>query len=96
MSIRTQIMNLQFNHWDECKELSLSVNQIDLLILVRGCQTMRSGWLAEYRNISIQSASGSLTRLYRRGYLQREEEADPTGGRIYVYRLSDNLSDQQG
>lgn len=45
-----------------------------------------SSELADKFNISIQGASGVLTRLYRSGYLERANAGDPTGGNLYIYK----------
>ena len=44
--------------------------------------------LANRYATSIQSASAQLTKLWHRGYLERKEARDPTGGIYYLYRAS--------
>lgn len=91
MNNKQAIRNLFFQHWEDCKALSLSANQMDLVCLVHDCGVIRSSELAEYKDISIQSASCRMLLLHRMGYLKRTEEDDPTGGRIFAYELADDL-----
>lgn len=44
-----------------------------------------TGQLAARLGCSIQAASARLSRLWRRGYLTREERTAPSGGIEYFY-----------
>jgi len=43
--------------------------------------------VAKEFNISIQNASGTLTKLYRKGYFRRNEQLQDSGGYEWVYYL---------
>ena len=38
--------------------------------------------------ISTVNASTRLKRLFDRGYLAREQAVDPTGGKVFIYRIA--------
>ena len=59
--------------------------QIDVVKGTR-CGLGTSIALAAYKDISIQSASGRLQKLYKLGYLKRTAQPDPSGGIYYRYR----------
>jgi predicted transcriptional regulator len=81
-----QLKHLMLTHRDELKALLLSDRDLALveLTILRGSLTT-ADVSKEYKN-SSQSASQSLKRLKKKGYLCAQEEPDPTGGYLLRYR----------
>lgn len=47
------------------------------------------------QGISIQNASQQLKSLYKKGYLERFELKDPTGGYIFEYTANSELFNEE-
>lgn len=72
---------------DYLKRIVISKPQVKVVLFVKDCgfgsATARD--LAYHLNISVQSASGRLNKLWSRGWLKREERAAETGGIEHRY-----------
>ena len=74
---------------DIVRRLTLSDYQINLVRLVQkqGFGLTTEALSYEY-NITTQNASSQLRKLWERGYLNRVNVGDGTGGTVYKYTLS--------
>jgi predicted transcriptional regulator len=73
-------------HSDKIRALLLTRDDVDTVRWVgSGGPGVTTGQLATRLGCSIQSASARLSRLWRRGYLTREEHTAPSGGIEYFY-----------
>ena len=55
-------------------------------IMKMGCTPYTSRRLADEVGVSVQAASGQLSKLWCLGYLERRESIAGTGGIIHLYR----------
>jgi len=69
-------------------DLLPSAKQVKTMGIVSGKGCLTAPELAGIKNVSIQAASTTLYRLWRVGYLNRDEIGDPTGGKMFVYTCS--------
>jgi len=76
------------DHCDFIKEHGLSHRQKEVVSLARAGGTLDSIRLSDIFSISIQSASQTLTAIWRKGFLTREDIGDKSGGSLYVYRYA--------
>jgi predicted transcriptional regulator len=83
-TIRKQVL---MGNTEDIRKLLLNVDQIALLSLI-GNNTIKARGLADLHEISIQSASGRLSKLHTKGYLTRENVSDPSGGNMFVYECT--------
>lgn len=75
---------------ERVRRLILTENQSDLVRSIRadGNMCVTSRRMADEQGKSVQSISAQLTKLWYRGYLERRESIDDTGGIIYLYRAA--------
>lgn len=73
------------------RDLMLGSGSIGLLRLVIDNETMTTRKLFEIQKTSIENCSVKLQKLYRRGYLQRKEIEQPSGGIEYQYFSAINI-----
>lgn len=79
---------LAFKDPELVKSLIVTQNQVKIIRLIsRRPEGVFSTLLVKKLNISIQSASSILSKIYRKGYLTREEKIHPTGGSQYLYNV---------
>jgi len=79
---------LCLDHPDIAKSMLLTHNQIAIVRMVRNHThpTMTPRELADTRDLSIQAASQQLVHLWKKGYLERSERVQESGGIIYHYK----------
>lgn len=72
------------------REAVISDHSVHVLDLIGDCEmpTVDSKWLSEVTGKSIQNASALLAKLWKKGYLNRSESIDSTGGIVYRYSRS--------
>jgi len=87
-TIRTEVIN----HRVTTQNLMLGEREA---LAVQLCidKPMTSHRLSVLMDISIQNASNVLTKVHRKGYLDRNEQEDPTGGFIFEYIVPIKLKD---
>lgn len=76
---------------DEIRKYFLTVNQNNLLWLIAKRDKITANELSKIFDESIQNASTKLQTLYKKGYLNRKNIGDPTGGNMYEYSLADRI-----
>ncbi len=79
------LRQLLMQYPDEAKFFLLTHNQIKILRFIKSYEHISTAQLALQFNLSVQSASGQLKRLYERGYLKRTEAVQSSGGLEYLY-----------
>jgi len=67
------------------RDAMLTEDQAVKMIMEYEYPTIGTKELAELRGISIQNASAQLSKLWRKGYLNRAERICESGGIIYRY-----------
>lgn len=81
------LMKVFIKHPQMVRGVILTENQACLVEYIRDEEMgATASMVSDWQGCSIQSASTKLTRLWYRGYLNRIEELDPTGGIRYVYK----------
>ena len=70
---------------EEVRDIMLSDSQARVLLVIRQRESVTARWIAKRYDISIQSASSVLHRLYQKGYLCRRQEPQESGGYEYEY-----------
>lgn len=87
-TLRMSMLNIP----DFVNSIRLSDKQINL---VRSIQQEDYGMtthdIANELNITTQNASTQLSKLWRKGYLNRTKRSDVTGGDIYEYSIANEL-----
>lgn len=79
------IRKLMLTRLSDIKDVMLSPRAVEIVMWLQGSEKSSAN-LAEKYNISVQNASQQLNNLYKKGYLNRTEQIEPTGGTIYFYR----------
>lgn len=87
MNIRKVILEKSI----ELRDLRLTSRQVYYLIDVYLRTELRSNDLSYIYDISVQSATSSLKKLYSMGYLDRVDAGAPSGGSEYVYSVVKDL-----
>lgn len=67
------------------RNIRLTEGEIKILDIVKSSNRITAPELAHAISVSLQNAGAKLKKLFDKGYLSREQEADPTGGIIYIY-----------
>lgn len=67
------------------RALTPSTRQAEIIEYAERERVIDSGMVAKRFGVSIQSANGTLRRLWEVGHLNREDVGDPTGGTLYQY-----------
>lgn len=78
------IREVLYNNLDELKRLMITDRQRNIMLFL-GDGGKLSADVAQEFDISIYSASNTLTRLYKAGWIKRVNVLDPTGGDMYKY-----------
>lgn len=94
MISKIQAMQFIYTNYEIYKELSLSKGQVEIISWLNRSQAT-SADLSEMQGISIQNASQQLKSLYKKGYLERFELKDPTGGYIFEYTANSELFNEE-
>ena len=89
--VRRELMKRFLASPVDYKSVIITDHAIDLLGAIENHSypTISSGELADKWDISVQSASTQLVKLWAKGYLEREERIHPTGGIVYRYRCTE-------
>ena len=74
----------EFRH---CKKLALTKAEFAMIGIIKKTGFLSAPELSKSAKVSVRSASTQLKRLMDKGYLQRVNVTDPTGGRMYEYSL---------
>jgi len=82
---RREVMNLMISNSILVRELLLTDAAIQLYVFCRSRDGTSSHHVSTVFNVSIQSASARLKRLYTIGYLTRKQLTAESGGVEYVY-----------
>jgi len=93
MSTDIEVMKIAFNNYRKLRELSISKRQFDLINQLKRTQAT-SRDIAEMYGICVQNASQQLKNLYAKGYLERYELEDKTGGYLFEYTANMELFDE--
>lgn len=72
------------------ESLRLTPFQHATLTYVKSVGTATTSLVAKHNKSCMQSASAVLKVLRRKGYLDRYDTADPTGGYFYSYKFNLN------
>ena len=90
---RSQIRLLVLTQLEDIKYHLLSAHAVRIVKDLINKPTT-SATLAKREKISVQNASQQLNKLYARGYLLRIEVKDPTGGIMWSYWATYDLTDE--
>lgn len=90
MITKIQVMKFIYNNYQLTKDLSLSKRQVELISHLKHRQAT-SRDIANRYCICVQNASQQLNNLYRKGYLERLEIEDKTGGYMFEYTSNPKL-----
>jgi predicted transcriptional regulator len=85
---RDQLRRAIIDHPNMMKELMLTDWQRRAIQYVNDHQGCCSHDVAKAWDISVPSMSACLRKCFEKGYLTREQMADPTGGYLFVYRAA--------
>lgn len=85
-----QLMKLILDDPALIRDKLLTFSQVKIFNIIkgRGCIGISSYSLSDILNISIQSASIRLAKLYQKKYLNRFEVDSESGGIEYVYKTA--------
>ncbi|MBT56136.1 MAG: hypothetical protein CMF72_22395 [Mameliella sp.] len=67
------------------KALVPTTHQAEVIQYAEREKVIDTSAVAKRFGVSIQSANGTLRRLWKVGHLNRENVGDPTGGTLYQY-----------
>ena len=87
-----EAMKFIYNNYELARELSLSKRQVELISYLKRSQAT-SRDVADMYNICVQNASQQLNNLFKKGYLDRVEIEDKTGGYMFEYTANYKLFD---
>lgn len=90
--VRNELMKWAIEAPETYKKLQLTERQRKIVLLISDGDFWNSEKIADAFGISIQSASVQLNSLVRKGYLDRENVGDPSGGKMYQYRIDPELT----
>lgn len=90
MKTQIQVMKFIYNNYQLARELSLSKRQVELISYLERCQAT-SRDVADMYGICVQNASQQLNNLFKKGYLERVEIEDKTGGYMFEYTANCKL-----
>jgi len=93
MSSDIEVMKIAFNNYKKLKELSISKRQFELINQLKRTQAT-SRDIADMYDICVQNASQQLKNLFTKGYLERIEIEDKTGGYLFEYTANMELFDE--
>ena len=86
--IRLAVLNREAG---KIRELFLATSQIDIWYEIVSFRLFTAAKLATSFDISISNASSKLNRLYKAGYLSREDRTAESGGIEYIYSVPEEL-----
>lgn len=89
--LRDLIKLLNVTKHAEIQNLMLTQGQLKILEYLDTKETVTTQELAEWLGISIQSASGRLSKLFNKGYLKKQQKPDPTGGHYFIYSANNDF-----
>ena len=80
-----QIRRYILLHPEAARELLVSKRQA-AIILSAAVSPVTTAIVARRYETSVESAFGTLEKCRAKGYLTREQQDDPTGGKFFLYK----------
>lgn len=88
---RAELRRVLYNNCQAVRRLALTKRQVELIVYATRCQVDAPSTASAF-GLSLQNASQQLAKLYRKGYLTRDELVHPTGGYFYEYTAAPEVT----